>query len=1534
MAAWDGSSWSALGGGTVDFAQSLCVHDADGAGPQPAALFLGTEFTLSGSQSVQRWTGAVWQSIASSFSNVGRIDSLVSFDADDDGPAAPKLVATGSIYLSNPSRFVGIASWDGTTWSQLATVNGGGITELAQFDADGAGPQPPVLIGAGIPQAVGTTPVANIASWNGSVWSAFPGGFNSRGVAMAPYTLDDNGLPRPGVAVGLDVGGSAAPNWVRHWDGTTWRVVGSSFPGTARAMTTWDPDGAGPVSSQLVVGGYMQQVGTTVVNGLIRWDGVAWRPFGSGLLDSGGSPNVSVITIFDHDANPSTPDLVVAAGVITSAGGVPVSNIAAWNGTAWSALGSGFNQAPEGLAVFDADGNGPAPAQLYACGEFTLSGSQPLTGVARWNGTAWEPVGSAFSPADVNALFSFDEDGAGPAPAKLLAGGPFTTIGGTSARRLAAWDGSNWQEYAGGIPSGFVSRLSSFYPDGNTAAAPQLIIAGSFPAGVGANPSVAAAAVARYQGGVWRALDIGVNGNVNAIASLDPDGPGPETPRLLLAGDFSKTGAVASAADAGGQPSAYFAQWGNESQRWAAPANGVLTDGSSWQCATAPTSFDRLIFNATAGSTGAYTASLGAGSGLFQATALTVPTDDVALELSGNDAVLLGGAPSTEDVALLVGNQASASAALTIRSSSGSPSAFTAASATVGETATTSLRTNRLTVREPGTSLVINGPLTVSRRANEGRLVIQNSGTVTTSGILAVGNEVGSVGAIDIIGAGSTLLYGSLGTSAGIGVNGSGSMTISAGGVVYSAARMGFVTVGTLAGGTASVTITGAGSAWNASQTNLSLGHAGDASVLIDAGGQLLTDTTTDLYVSRFAESASTVTLRSGGLWREATAPIRIGPLGTIDVGSGATVQCSDLDVTSGGLLTGEGTVDALTVGGPLTVNNGGEISPRSASGGPSVLTLSGSLTQSAIRDGVSAAGTIGIDIAGTGAGQCDRIDLTGSATLSGKLEVRLAPGFDPPIGSRFHVLTAAGGVVGRFDVGYFPGLSGRVFRIDYVSTAARSVTSVDIVVESQGARGTFSDSTYTAPGAPSSAALGNLNADAFPDLVLTIPDATSPESNPGQVAVLINSGVSGSNWNGFVPSSQVTFNTGRLPASVAIARLRGNAQPNDLAVACAGDNQVQLFNNNGAAAFSSGGTIASGGLRPLDVDTGDFTGDGVADLAVVNYGDINPPPSQQLPDRGNIRILTNSGSGAFTLGASLVTSWYPRALAVGDFNQDDVPDIATADSGTSSVSVFIASTPGAWQQPKRYLLADLPIDIQPGNIDNSKSRAPALVVTTPGASSDPSHSITLLLNADDGTGNFSNPISLDVGGTPSASAIIDLDADGDQDIAVIAQGATPGSSSVRLLRNITPINTTGSIFALEPTPLNTNNPQLLLAGDVDQDGREDLVAIDASSAALRQFGTWSREAADAGGIVEIPSRTSQPPQVAVSRARPPCQSDVNGDHTTNTLDLGMLLSHFGLAVPAGTLGDITGPGTGTPDGIVNTLDLGVLLSHFGQQCP
>jgi hypothetical protein len=70
--------------------------------------------------------------------------------------------------------------------------------------------------------------------------------------------------------------------------------------------------------------------------------------------------------------------------------------------------------------------------------------------------------------------------------------------------------------------------------------------------------------------------------------------------------------------------------------------------------------------------------------------------------------------------------------------------------------------------------------------------------------------------------------------------------------------------------------------------------------------------------------------------------------------------------------------------------------------------------------------GTLEIQIAGTTVGtQYDQVNVAGPAFLGGTLDVSLVGGFTPKHGDLFHIVTAAGGLVGNFFAGNLPRLEG-----------------------------------------------------------------------------------------------------------------------------------------------------------------------------------------------------------------------------------------------------------------------------------------------------------------------------------------------------------------------------------------------------------------------------------------------------------------------------------------------------------------------------
>src|SRR6476620_1794153 len=88
---------------------------------------------------------------------------------------------------------------------------------------------------------------------------------------------------------------------------------------------------------------------------------------------------------------------VYIGGDFTSIGNVLATDIAKWDGQNWSALGSGMNASGQAFVYRMAIA---ANGDVYAGGQFTSAGGVSATNIARWNGAAWSSLGLGISAAN------------------------------------------------------------------------------------------------------------------------------------------------------------------------------------------------------------------------------------------------------------------------------------------------------------------------------------------------------------------------------------------------------------------------------------------------------------------------------------------------------------------------------------------------------------------------------------------------------------------------------------------------------------------------------------------------------------------------------------------------------------------------------------------------------------------------------------------------------------------------------------------------------------------------------------------------------------------------------------------------------------------------------------------------------------------------------------------------------------------------------------------------------------------------------
>nr|AEA42323.1 hypothetical protein Fluta_0314 [Fluviicola taffensis DSM 16823] len=121
-------------------------------------------------------------------------------------------------------------------------------------------------------------------------------------------------------------------------------------------------------------------------------------------------------------------------GNFTTLEGVPVRNIALWNGTTWEALGTGVASSVSSAVIYQ--------NELYVAGSFVEAGGVPAKKIAKWNGTSWSDVGGSVTGTSANGIRDLV-----PCGNLLFAVGDFDGIGGQTANDIASWDGLQWTTY-------------------------------------------------------------------------------------------------------------------------------------------------------------------------------------------------------------------------------------------------------------------------------------------------------------------------------------------------------------------------------------------------------------------------------------------------------------------------------------------------------------------------------------------------------------------------------------------------------------------------------------------------------------------------------------------------------------------------------------------------------------------------------------------------------------------------------------------------------------------------------------------------------------------------------------------------------------------------------------------------------------------------------------------------------------------------------------------------------------------------------
>jgi hypothetical protein len=173
----------------------------------------------------------------------------------------------------------------------------------------------------------------------------------------------------------------------------------------------------------------------------------------------------------------------------------------------------------------------------------------------------------------------------------------------------------------------------------------------------------------------------------------------------------------------------------------------------------------------------------------------------------------------------------------------------------------------------------------------------------------------------------------------------------------------------------------------------------------------------------------------------------------------------------------------------------------------------------------------------------------------------------------------------------------------------------------------------------------------------------------------------------------------------------------------------------NGDGSFQSPKTYAAGN-HPNAAAVGDVNGDGNLDFIVANFGDYYSGAG------GSLSVLLNNGDGTFQAPQDYATGAGARAVLVGEFNDDSIPDVVVANSNSGTVRVLLGKGDGTFQLAQNYATGNSPDALAMGDFNGDG--IPDLAVANYG-----SGTVSLLLGKGDGT--FPTTSDVSVGITPSA---------------------------------------------------------------------------------------------------------------------------------------------------------------------------------------
>jgi len=290
-----------------------------------------------------------------------------------------------------------IYKWDGLNWISLGVTTDDAILSMTVFNSE-------LYVGGWFENFNGN-PINRIIRYNGTIWQSVGTGILGDSNATGGV---DNMIVYNGKLIALGgfiQAGNISAKGIASWDGAVWDSLGSGFTGLASIPTM------SVLNNDLYVFSQISSAGGVPVNNAAKWNGTNWSALGNGIThwpvsstvynnniyvglninfpDSSsvivkwdGSNWTDAVQNYNHESRGVVMALTAfngclyATGFIDTINGVPVSNIARYDGNTWYAVPDGINGTGTYFTVLN--------NELYLTGKFSNSGATTVNNVVKF----------------------------------------------------------------------------------------------------------------------------------------------------------------------------------------------------------------------------------------------------------------------------------------------------------------------------------------------------------------------------------------------------------------------------------------------------------------------------------------------------------------------------------------------------------------------------------------------------------------------------------------------------------------------------------------------------------------------------------------------------------------------------------------------------------------------------------------------------------------------------------------------------------------------------------------------------------------------------------------------------------------------------------------------------------------------------------------------------------------------------------------------------------------------------------------------